>query len=166
MNSWVWDQVSLELGDIDVQSTIESQGSGERGNNLSNESVQVSVGWSLNVQLSSADIVESFVVKHNGDISVLQEGVGGEDGVVWLDDSGRDLWGWVDGETQLGLLAVIDRKSFEEEGSESGTGTTTDGGVNEETLETSTVVSQLSDSVKAKIDDFSSDGVVTSSENC
>lgn len=34
----------------------------------------------------------------------------------------------------------------------------------EEALETSTVVSELSDSVKAEIDDFLSDGVVTSGE--
>ena len=36
---------------------------------------------------------------------MLQGGVGGEDGVVGLDDGGGDLWGGVDGELQLGLLA-------------------------------------------------------------
>ena len=29
MDSWVWDQVSLELGNIDVKGTIESEGSSE-----------------------------------------------------------------------------------------------------------------------------------------
>jgi len=39
MNSWVWHQVSLELSNIDVKGTIESEGSGKRGDDLSNESV-------------------------------------------------------------------------------------------------------------------------------
>lgn len=164
MNSWVWYQVSLELSNINVKSTIESQRSGEGGDNLGNKSVQVSVGWSFDIQLSSADIIKSFVIKHNSNIGVLQQRVSGEDGVVWFNNSGRNLWGWVNGETQLGLLTVIDGKSFQKKGSESGTGTTTDGGVDEESLKTSTVVSQLSDSIEAQVNDFSSDSVVTSSE--
>ena len=71
---------------------------------------------------------------------------------------------WVHGETELGLLAVVDRESFQEEGSESGTSTTTDGVEDEEALETSAVVSKLSDSVEAQVDDFSTNGVVTSGE--
>jgi hypothetical protein len=35
--------------------------------------------------LSSADIVNGFIVKHNSNISVLEEGVSGQHGVVWLD---------------------------------------------------------------------------------
>jgi len=55
---------------------------------LRDESVQVGVGWSLNVELSSADVVDGLVVEHDGDISVLEEGVGGQNGVVRLDDGG------------------------------------------------------------------------------
>jgi hypothetical protein len=55
---------------------------------LSNESVQVSVGGSLNVEISSADIVDSLVVEHDGNIGVLKERVGGEHGVVGLNDGG------------------------------------------------------------------------------
>jgi hypothetical protein len=76
MDSWIWDQVSLELSDIDVKGTIESEGSGKGGDNLGNESVQVSVGWSLNIEVSSADIINGFVIDHDSDISVLEEGVG------------------------------------------------------------------------------------------
>jgi len=164
MDSWVWHQVGLEFSDIDVKGTIESQRGGKGRDGLGDQSVQVGVGWSLNVQLSSADIVDSFVIEHDGDISVLQKRVSGQDRVVWLNNSGGDLWGWVDGETELRLLAVIDGKSFEEEGTETGTATTTDGLEDQETLETSTVVSELSDSVQAQIDDFTSNGVVTSGE--
>lgn len=79
MDSWIWDQVGLEFGDINVQGTIESEGSGQRGDNLSDESVQVGVGWSFDIEVSSADIVNGFIVEHNGNISVFEEGVSGED---------------------------------------------------------------------------------------
>jgi len=164
VDTWVWHQVSLELGDIDVKGTIESEGGSEGGDNLGNESVKVGVGWSLNVKVSSADIVDGLVVEHDGDIGVLKEGVGGEHGVVWLNNGGGDLWGWVHDEAELGFLTVIDGESLEEEGSETGTGTTTDGLEGEETLETSALIGKLSDSVEAEIDDFLTNGVVTTSE--
>ena len=71
MDSGIWDQVGLELGDIDIQGTIESEGGSQRGDNLSNESVEVGVGGSLNIKSSSADIIDSFVIKHNSNISVF-----------------------------------------------------------------------------------------------
>ena len=164
MDSWVWHQVGLELSNINVQSTIESEGGSEGGDDLGNESVQVGVGWSLDIEVSSADIINGFVINHNGDIGVLKEGMSGEDGVVWLDNGGGDLWGWVDGESELGFLTVIDGKSLEEKGSESGTGSSTDGVEDEETLETSALIGKLSDSVEAEINDFLTNGVMSSGE--
>ena len=164
MDSWVWDQVGLELGDINIEGTIESEGGSEGGDNLSDESVQVGVGWSLDIEVSSADIIDGLVIKDDSDIGVLKKGVSGEDGVVWLDNGGGDLWGWVDGETELGLLSVIDGKSLEKERSETGSGTSTDGVEDEETLETSALIGELSDSIEAEIDDFLTNGVMSSGE--
>jgi hypothetical protein len=164
MDSWVWHQVGLELSNINIQSTIESEGGSEGGDDLSDESVQVGVSWSLNIEVSSADIVDSLVIKDNSNISVLQEGMGGEHGVVWLNNGSGDLWGWVHGETKLGFLTVINGKSLEEKGSESGTGSSTDGVEDEETLETSALIGELSDSVEAEINDFLTDGVMSSGE--
>ena len=84
------------------------------------------------------------------------------DFAVWLDDGGGDLWGWVDGKLELGLLAVVNGQSLHEEGGESGSGTTTEGVEDEETLETSTLIGQLSDSVEHQVNDLLTDGVVTS----
>jgi hypothetical protein len=95
---------------------------------------------------------------------VLEEGVGGEHGVVRLNDGGGDLGGGVDGETELGLLAVVDGESLEEERTETGAGTTTNGVEDEEALETGALVSELSDSVEAEVDDFLTNGVVASGE--
>jgi len=164
VDTGVGDQVGLELSDIDVEGTIESEGGSEGGDNLGNESVQVGVGWSLDIEVAAADIVDGLVVEHNGNIGVLKEGVGGEHGVVWLNDGGGDLWGWVDGEAELGLLAVVDGESLEEEGTETGTGTTTDGVEDEEALETSALISKLTDSVEAEINNLLTDGVVTTGE--
>jgi hypothetical protein len=164
MDSWIWYQVSLEFGDINVKGTIESEGSGEGGDNLGNKSVKVGVGWSLDIEISSADIINGFVIDHDGNIGVLEEGMGGEDGVVWLNNGGGDLWGWVNGESELGFLTVIDGKSLEEKGSETGTGSSTNGVEDEETLETSTLIGKLSDSIEAEIDDFFTDGVMSSGE--
>ena len=89
--------------------------------------------------------------------------MGSEDRVVRLNNSGRDLRGGVDGELKLGFLAVVNGKSLQEERSESGSGSSSEGVEDEESLESSTLVSQLSDSVQAEIDDLLSDGVVTTS---
>lgn len=117
VNSWVGDQVGLEFSDIDVQGTVESKTGSQRRNNLTDKSVQVCVSGSFDVELSSADIVDGFVIEHDSDVSVFKERVSGENRVVWLNDSVGDLRGGIDGESELGFLSVIDRKSFQKEGS-------------------------------------------------
>ena len=54
------------------------------------------------------NVIDGLTVYHEGTIRVLQGVVGGEDGVVGLNDSCGNLGGWVNGELQLGLLAIID----------------------------------------------------------
>jgi hypothetical protein len=71
VNSWVWYQVGLELGNINVQGTVESKGRGQTGDDLGDQSVQVGVRWAFDVQGSAADVVDGFVVKHDGNIGVL-----------------------------------------------------------------------------------------------
>merc|ERR1712066_789967 len=101
VDSWVWHQVGLELSQIDVQSTIESERSGDGGNDLSDQPVQIGVSWSFDIQVSSADVVDGFVINHESTIGVLQSGMGGQNGVVWFNNGGGDLWGWVDSKFQF-----------------------------------------------------------------
>ena len=115
VDTWVWDQVSLELSQVDVEGTVESEGGGDGRDDLTDQSVQVGVSWTFDVQVTSADVVDGLVVDHEGTVGVLQGGVGGEDGVVGLNDGGGDLWGWVDGKLELGLLAVVDRETLHQE---------------------------------------------------
>jgi hypothetical protein len=76
VNSWVWHKIGLELGDIDVQSTIESERSSQRGHDLGNQSVQVGVGWALNVQVAATHIIQGLVIQAESAVSVLKERVG------------------------------------------------------------------------------------------
>jgi len=164
MDSGVGDEIGLEFSDIDVEGTIESEGSSQRGDNLTNESVQVGVSGSFDIELSSADIVDSFVIHLASNISVFQEGVGTQDGVVGFNNGVGDLGRGVDGERELGLLTVINGESFQEEGSETRSSTTSDSVEDAETLETGTVISELSDSVQYEVNDFLTNGVVSSGE--
>lgn len=161
VNTWVWDQIGLELVEIDVEGTIKAEGGGDGGNDLGDEAVKVLVVWTLQSEVTSADVVDGLVINHEGTVRVLKGGVGGEDGVVWLDNGGGGLWGWVDAELKLGLLAVVDREALHEEGSETRSGSTTEGVENEETLETRAVVGNVADLVENLVDQLLSDGVVT-----
>merc|ERR1719162_438420 len=157
----VGDKVGLELSDVHVEGTIETKGGSEGGDDLSDEAVQVGVGWALDIEGTAADIVDGLVVKHDSNVGVLEERVGGEHGVVGLDNSGGNLGRRVDGETELGLAAVVDGKSLEEEGTKAGTGTTAYGVEDHETLEAGAVIGELADAVKDEVNDFLADGVVT-----
>ena len=91
VDTWVGHQVGLELGQIHVEGTIEAQGGGDGGHDLADQTVEVGVGGTLDVQVAAADVVDGLVVDHEGAVGVLQGGVGGQDGVVGLDHSGGDL---------------------------------------------------------------------------
>ena len=68
---------------------------------------------------------------------------------------------WVDGELKFGFLSIIDGETFHKKGSESRSGTSSERVEDEESLETGTLISQLTDSVKNEINDFLSDGVMS-----
>jgi len=45
---------------------------------LGNQPVEVGVCWTLNVQRAAANVIHSLIVKHDSNISVLQQRVGGQ----------------------------------------------------------------------------------------
>jgi len=157
----VRNQVGLELGDINVQSTIESKRGGQGRNDLGNQTIQVGVGRLLDVELTSANIVEGLVVQAESTVGVFQESVRRKDRVVWFDNRGRNLRTGGDGKGQLGLAAVVNGKTFQKEGSETGSGTSSGGVEDEESLESGTVVGKLADAVQDGVNNLLSNGVVT-----
>merc|ERR1719499_2190746 len=80
----VWHQVGLELSQINIESSIKPERCSDGGNNLTNESVEIVIGWSLNIEVSPADVIDGLIVHHEGTVRMFQSGVGGQDGVVWL----------------------------------------------------------------------------------
>jgi hypothetical protein len=157
----VWHQVGLELGDINVQGTIETKRGGQGTNDLGNQTIQVGVGRLLDIELTPANIVESLVIQAESTVGVFQEGMGRKHRVVGFDNSGRNLGTGRDGKGQLGLAAVINGETLQQKGSETGSGTSSGGVEDEESLESCTVVGKLSDAVQDGIDNLLSNGVVT-----
>ena len=78
---------------------------------------------------------------------MLKKRVGGEDSVVWLNNSCGDLWGWINCESKLRFLSIVNRESFKEKRSESGTSSSSDCVEYKEALQTCALIRQLSDSV-------------------
>jgi hypothetical protein len=161
VNSRIRHQVGLEFSHIDVEGTVEAERSSEGRNDLSNQSVEVGVSGTLNVEGTSADVVDGLVVEHESNISVFEEGVSGEHGVVGLNDCSGDLRRRIDAEVEFALLAVVHRESLKEKRAKTRASSSSNRVEDEETLKTSALVSKFSDSVEAEVNNFLSNGVVT-----
>ena len=128
-NEWEVDtgkrhQVGLELRQVHVEGAVEAQWGGDGGDDLSDKPVEVDVAGVFDVHVAVADVVDGLVVHHEGAVGVLQGGVGGEDGVVRLHHGRGHLGSWVDGELQLGLLAVVYWQALHQQGGEARAGAT------------------------------------------
>jgi hypothetical protein len=134
MNSWVRNQVSLELIKIDVQSTVETKRRGDRADNLSNQAVEMLEVRTGNIQVATADIVDGFIVDQESTVGVLDGAVGAENGVVRLDNGGGSSWRWVNCELELGFLAVVGGETLKQQRTETGSSSTTEGVEDQETL--------------------------------
>ena len=136
MDTWVGHQVSLELSQIDVQGSVESERCSDGRDDLTDQSVQVVVRRSLNVEVFATDVVDGFVVDHEGAVSVLQGSMSGQDRVIRFYNCCRHLWSRIDGKLKLRLLAIIHGQSFHEERRETRPGTSAERMEDQESLET------------------------------
>jgi hypothetical protein len=94
-------------------------------------------------------------------VGMLKKRVGRQHVVVGLHNGGRHLRGGGHSERQLGLAAIVDGQSLEKKRTKTGSGTSTSGVEDHESLKTGTVVGQLSHAVKHKVNNLLADGVVT-----
>jgi hypothetical protein len=101
MDAWVWHQIGLEFVEINIQGPVKTQTGGYRRHDLSNEPVQMLKVWAWNVEITAADLEDSFVVDQKGAIRVLDSAVGGKNSIVWFDNCSRNSRGRIDGEFQL-----------------------------------------------------------------
>lgn len=136
----VRDQVGLELVEIDIQSTVEAQARCDGADNLSDKAVEMFITGSGDIQVTVADVVDSFVVNEEGAVRVFDGAMGGENGVIRLDNSGGDTRSRVDCEFKLGLFAIIRGQTLQEESTETGTGAAAKGVEDQKSLEGRAVV--------------------------
>ena len=123
--------------------------------------VKITIGWGGELEGSEADIVESLVINDHNLIGVLDELMDGESGVVWLNDGIRHLGGWHDGESGHDSVWVLFSDLGDEEGSHTGSGTTTEGVGDLESLEAIATFGFLSDDIEDGVDELGTLGVVT-----
>jgi hypothetical protein len=135
-----WHQIGLELSQVDIECAIEAETRGDRADHLGDQTVQVLVTRAGNIQVATADIVDGFVVNQKGAVRVLNSAVGGQDGIVGLNNGSRHAGRGVDGELQLGFLAIFGRKTLQEQCTKARTGTTAKGVEDQEPLQRVAVV--------------------------
>merc|ERR1711877_29315 len=155
------DQVHGELSEIGVELTGETEAAGNTGESGGDEMVKVTVGGGGELEGSEADIVEGLVVNAHNLIGVLDELMDREGGVVWLNDGVGDLGGWHDGEGAHHSVGVFLTDLGDEEGSHTGSGTTTERVGDLETLEAIAALSFLADNIEDGVDELSTFGVVS-----
>lgn len=133
-------EVSLELGKVDVESTIETETGGDGTDDLGNQTVEMLVAGPGDVEVATANIIDGLVVDEKGAVGVLDGAVGGQDGIVGLDNGSGHAGSRVDREFELGLFTILGGETLEEQGTKAGTGTTTKRVEDQEALQRGTVV--------------------------
>ena len=161
MDARIGHQVGLELRQIHIQGTVETKRSGDGGHDLADQTVQVGVAGSLDVQVATTDVVDGLVVHHESTVRVLQSSVGGEDGIVGLHHRSGYLGSGVYGEFELGFLSVVHGEAFHQKRGKSGAGSATERAEDQEALKTRALIRELTDTVYDLIHEFLTDGVVS-----
>jgi len=154
-------QVHGELSQVRVELTGETEAAGDTGEGGGHEMVKITVGGGGELEGSEADIVEGLVVNAHNIIGVLDELMHGEGGVVGLNDGVRDLGGGHNREGAHLSVGVLFTDLGDQESSHTGSGTTTEGVGDLESLEAIATFSFLTADIKDGVDELSTFGVVT-----
>ena len=85
MNTRVRDKMGLKVQEIDIQGNIKTQRCSDWRYDLADETVEVGISGTVNVKVPPTDVIDGFVVNHEGTISVIKGGVCIKDWIVWLD---------------------------------------------------------------------------------
>ena len=161
MESGEGDQVDSQLSEVRVQLTGESQAASHTGHGGRDEMVKVTIGGGGQFEGSEADIVKSFVIDDHTFIGVFNQLMDGQGSVVRLNDGVRDLGGGDNGEGFHDSVGVFFSDLGDEESSHTGSGTTTQGVGDLETLEAVAAFGFFSHDIKDGVDEFGTFGVMT-----
>jgi len=160
MESGERNQVDGEFPEVGVELTGETDGAGSTRHGDGDEMVQITVGGGGKLKSSEADVVQSLVVDDHALIGVLDELMDGQSGVVGFDNGVGHLGGGEDGEGLHDPVGVFLSDLGDQKSTHTGTGTTTEGVGDLETLEAIATFSFLSDNVEDGVNEFSTFGVM------
>ena len=154
-------QVHSKLSEVGVELTGESETARNTGESSGNEMVEVTVRGRGELERTEADIVQGLVIENHALIGVLYKLMHGKRGVVRLDDSVGYLGGREDRERKHDSVRVLLSDLGDQQGSHTGSRTSSHGVGDLESLKAVTGLGLLSDNVKDGVDELSSLGVVT-----
>src|SRR5690349_15337512 len=86
------------------------------------------------IEITATNIIDGFVVDQKRAVRVLNGAVGRKHGVVWFHDGSIGAGRGIDGELELGLLAIVGSQALEEKSAKARTGATTKGVEDEKAL--------------------------------
>ncbi len=127
---------------------------GEASHDLGDELVQVLVLGGLLLEVVDADLVERLVVDAAGNVRVLDENVGGENGVVGLDDGLGNLGRGEHGERAEHAVGVLLADLAEQKSAETRTGTAAERVEELEALERVRALDLLAEDVEDGVDEL------------
>jgi hypothetical protein len=155
------DHVHSKLAKIAVKLTRESQAASGTADSSRHKMVKISVGGGGKLKSSKADVVQGLVIKGEALVGVLNELMDGESGVVGLHDGIGHLGGRDDGVGRHDSVGVFLTDLGDQEGSHTGSGTTTHGVGHLESLKAVRRLSLLTDNIKHRVDQLSTLGVMS-----
>ena len=161
VESGEWNQVDGQFSQIWVELTWESEAAGNTWHGSRDQMVKIAVGWGGELESSETDIVKGFVINDHAFISVLDQLMDWEGGVVWFNDCVRDLWWWDNWESLHDSVGIFFSDLWDKESTHTWTCSTSQWVSDLESLKTITSLSLLSGDIEYWVDQFSSFSVVT-----
>lgn len=153
--------VDGQLAKIRVELTGETETGGHARHDSRDQVVQVTVRGVGELEGAHANVIQSLVVDTEGLVGVLNKLVDGKSGVVGLNNGVGDLGGGDNGEGGHHTVGELLTDLGDQESTHTGTGTTTEGVGNLETLEAVAALSLATDNIDNLVNKFGTLGVVT-----
>jgi len=153
--------VDSQLAEVRVELARETEGDGDAGHDGGDEVVQVAIRGVGQLEGTHANVVEGLVINAEGLIWVLDQLVDREGGVVGLDDGIRDLRRGNNREGGHHAVGELLTDLGDQEGTHTGTRTTTKRVGDLEALEAVAAFSLAADDIQDLVDELSTLSVVT-----
>jgi len=155
------DQVNSQFSQIGVQLTRESQTAGNTGHSGRDQMVKITIGGGGQFKGSEANIIQSFVINDHTFIGVFDQLMDRQSGVVRFNDGIRHFGGWDNGECFHDSIRIFFSDFGDQEGTHTGTSSSSQRVGDLETLEAVASFSFFSNDIQNRVDKFSSFSVVT-----